>query len=99
MRADALTDRQVQILRVIRNWIADHGEGHSIRQIGERVGLSSSSSVADQLDRLDDLWTDQPHRAALAFLPAWYLNPLVLLRHPVYRPVYEAERAGSAGAG
>lgn len=54
MRADALTDRQVQILRVIRNWIADHGEGPSIRQIGERVGLSSTSSVAYQLGRLED---------------------------------------------
>ncbi|MFI7368228.1 hypothetical protein ACIBO4_39415 [Streptomyces sp. NPDC050149] len=31
---------------MIRNWIADHGEGPSIRQIGERVGLASSSSVA-----------------------------------------------------
>ncbi|MFG2632181.1 LexA family protein [Streptomyces sp. NPDC048473] len=51
---DAPTDRQVQILRVIRNWIVDHGEGPSIRQIGERVGLSSSSSVAYQLSRLED---------------------------------------------
>ncbi|MER6237664.1 hypothetical protein ABT185_16615 [Streptomyces clavifer] len=49
MSIDAPTDRQVQILRVIRNWIADHGEGPSIRQIGEQVGLSSSSSVAYQL--------------------------------------------------
>ncbi|MFE4692061.1 LexA family protein [Streptomyces sp. NPDC056749] len=55
MSTDAPTDRQVQILRVIRNWIADHGEGPSIRQIGERVGLSSSSSVAYQLARLEDL--------------------------------------------
>ncbi|WP_331754016.1 hypothetical protein [Streptomyces sp. NBC_00826] len=46
MSTDAPIDRQVQILWVIRNWIADHGEGPSIRQIGERVGLSSSSSVA-----------------------------------------------------
>ncbi|MEU1495739.1 MarR family transcriptional regulator [Streptomyces sp. NPDC005776] len=55
MSTDTPTDRQVQILRVIRNWIADHGEGPSIRQIGERVGLSSSSSVAYQLARLEDL--------------------------------------------
>ncbi|WLQ69410.1 LexA family protein [Streptomyces glycanivorans] len=34
--------------------MADHGEGPSIRQIGERVGLSSSSSVAYQLARLED---------------------------------------------
>ncbi|MEU9200411.1 winged helix DNA-binding protein [Streptomyces sp. DT224] len=55
MSVDVPTDRQVQILRVIRNWIADHGEGPSIRQIGERVGLSSSSSVAYQLGRLETL--------------------------------------------
>ncbi|WP_327713297.1 winged helix DNA-binding protein (plasmid) [Streptomyces sp. NBC_00464] len=55
MSIDAPTDRQVQILRVIRNWIADHGEGPSIRQIGERVGLSSTSSVAYQLGRLEGL--------------------------------------------
>ncbi|MFJ3128031.1 hypothetical protein ACIPJO_34670 [Streptomyces sp. NPDC086993] len=54
MSTDAPTDRQAQILRVIRNWIADHGEGPSIRQIGEQVGLSSSSSVAYQLARLED---------------------------------------------
>ncbi|WP_405204073.1 winged helix DNA-binding protein [[Kitasatospora] papulosa] len=55
MSAGAPTDRQAQILRVIRHWIADHGEGPSIRQIGERVGLSSTSSVAYQLVRLEDL--------------------------------------------
>ncbi|MEV0749829.1 MarR family transcriptional regulator [Streptomyces sp. NPDC050273] len=54
MSIDAPTDRQGQILRVIRNWIADQGERPSIRQIGDRVGLSSSSSVAYQLDRLED---------------------------------------------
>ncbi|MFF4249063.1 hypothetical protein ACFYY2_32025 [Streptomyces sp. NPDC001822] len=40
---------------MIRNWIADHGEGPSIRQIGARVGLSSTSSGAYQLGRLEDL--------------------------------------------
>ncbi|MFG2676856.1 hypothetical protein [Streptomyces sp. NPDC048445] len=33
--------------------MADHDEGPSIRQIGERLGLSSSSSVAYQLGRLE----------------------------------------------
>ncbi|MFC8596677.1 LexA family protein [Streptomyces atroolivaceus] len=61
MSVDAPTDRQVQILRVIRNWIADHGEGPSIRQIGERIGLSSSSSVAYQLARLRTVdWSGAP---------------------------------------
>ncbi|TXL83651.1 hypothetical protein [Streptomyces sp. IB2014 016-6] len=43
------TERLVQILRVIRSWIADHGEGPSLRQIGDLVGLSSTASVAYQL--------------------------------------------------
>ncbi|MFJ3438871.1 hypothetical protein ACIPMU_35705 [Streptomyces cyaneofuscatus] len=44
-----LSVRQEAILRVIRSWIMEHGEG----QIGPRVGLSSTSSVAYQLGRLE----------------------------------------------
>jgi repressor LexA len=54
MRDDAPTERQAQILRVIGNWIADHGEGPSIRQIGQLVGLSSTGSVAYQLGKLEE---------------------------------------------
>jgi SOS-response transcriptional repressor LexA len=54
MRDDAPTERQAQILRVIGNWIADHGEGPSIRQIGQLVGLSSIASVAYQLGKLEE---------------------------------------------
>jgi SOS-response transcriptional repressor LexA len=50
---DHLTSRQEGILGCIREWIAETGEGPSIRQIGQRVGLSSSSSVAYQLGRLE----------------------------------------------
>ncbi|WP_326770928.1 hypothetical protein OG978_45645 (plasmid) [Streptomyces sp. NBC_01591] len=42
---DALSARQEAILRTIRDWIAENGESPSVRQIGERVGLSSTSSV------------------------------------------------------
>ncbi|MFE7112748.1 MarR family transcriptional regulator [Streptomyces sp. NPDC057575] len=35
-------------------WIAETGERPSVRQIAERVGLSSTSSVAYQLGRLED---------------------------------------------
>ncbi|MDX3855609.1 LexA family protein [Streptomyces sp. AK02-01A] len=48
------SDRQQQILRAIRVWIAEHGEGPSVREIGRAVGLSSSSSVAYQLSRLEE---------------------------------------------
>ncbi|MFF3400384.1 hypothetical protein ACFYW6_17870 [Streptomyces sp. NPDC002659] len=49
---DHLSARQ-RILGCIQEWIAETGEGPSIRQIGQRVGLSSSSSVAYQLGRLE----------------------------------------------
>ncbi|MEV7715668.1 MarR family transcriptional regulator [Streptomyces sp. NPDC088270] len=52
-RPDALSARQEAILRAIRDWIAETGESPSVRQIGERVGLSSTSSVAYQLGRLE----------------------------------------------
>ncbi|MFF1847135.1 hypothetical protein ACFVW9_36345 [Streptomyces sp. NPDC058217] len=56
MRRDGgLSPRQESILRVIRNSIIECGEGPTVRQIGERVGLSSTSSVAYQLGRLEAL--------------------------------------------
>ncbi|MET9483617.1 MarR family transcriptional regulator [Streptomyces sp. NPDC006638] len=48
------TERQEQILRVVRTWIAEHGEGPTIREIGLEVGLSSTSSVAYQLRRMEE---------------------------------------------
>ncbi|MFB8347895.1 LexA family protein [Streptomyces niveus] len=49
------TERQVQILRAVRSWIADHGEGPSVREIADLVGLSSTGSVAYQLARMEAL--------------------------------------------
>ncbi|MET8380902.1 hypothetical protein [Streptomyces microflavus] len=47
MRPDrALSVRQEAIMRLIRFWITEHGEGPTIRPVGARVGLSSTSSVA-----------------------------------------------------
>ncbi|HET6360095.1 MarR family transcriptional regulator [Streptomyces sp.] len=51
---DRLSARQESILRCITGWIAEHGEAPTIREIGESVGLSSTSSVAYQLRRLED---------------------------------------------
>ncbi|MFD4763896.1 LexA family protein [Streptomyces sp. NPDC058439] len=53
-RPDAPSARQEAILAAIRDWIAETGESPSVRQIGARVGLSSTSSVAYQLGRLED---------------------------------------------
>ncbi|MFD7233186.1 hypothetical protein [Streptomyces sp. NPDC059881] len=50
---DELTDRQARILR-FTDHIVDTGQGPSIRRIGVLDGLSSSSSVAYQLGRLEE---------------------------------------------
>ncbi|MFC9754700.1 hypothetical protein [Streptomyces sp. NPDC056921] len=54
IRPDALSAWQEAVLRAIRDWIAETGEDPSVRQIGGRVGLSSTSSVAYRLGRLED---------------------------------------------
>lgn len=48
------TARQMQILRALRDWITEHGEAPSIRQLGAQIGLSSTGSVAYQLARLEE---------------------------------------------
>nr|WP_202542090.1 hypothetical protein [Streptomyces sp. SID2563] len=50
-----MSARQETVLRAVREWIAEHGEGPSVRQVGARVGLSSTSSVVYQLGRLEEL--------------------------------------------
>ena len=50
---DGLTNRQRRILDVITEALADHGYPPSVREVGEAVGLTSSSSVAHQLKTLE----------------------------------------------
>ena len=52
---DRLTQQQARILECIRDWTAEHGKAPSMREIGRRVGLSSTGSVAYQLDRMEQL--------------------------------------------
>ncbi|MBV8531487.1 MAG: transcriptional repressor LexA [Candidatus Eremiobacteraeota bacterium] len=47
------TERQRRILEVIRNFTAEHGYPPSVREIGERVGLSSSSTIHAHLKALE----------------------------------------------
>ncbi|HVN70277.1 MAG TPA: transcriptional repressor LexA [Candidatus Binatia bacterium] len=47
------TERQRRILDVIRNFTAEHGYPPSVREIGERVGLSSSSTIHAHLKALE----------------------------------------------
>jgi repressor LexA len=52
--ASGLTQRQQRVLEVIRDSIEGRGYPPSMREIGERVGLTSSSSVAHQLRTLEE---------------------------------------------
>src|SRR5579863_4116597 len=47
------TERQQRILEVIRAFTAEHGYPPSVREIGERVGLSSSSTIHAHLKALE----------------------------------------------
>jgi len=47
------TERQRRILEVISEYAAEHGYPPSVREIGERVGLSSSSTVQSHLKTLE----------------------------------------------
>jgi repressor LexA len=49
----ALTPRQRKVLEVIRDWVERFGYPPSVREIGEAVGLTSTSSVAHQLRALE----------------------------------------------
>src|SRR3954470_7179742 len=49
-----LTPRQQRVLTVIRESLARRGYPPSMREIGELVGLTSSSSVAHQLRTLEE---------------------------------------------
>jgi repressor LexA len=52
--ASGLTPRQQRVLEVIRDSIERRGYPPSMREIGELVGLTSSSSVAHQLRTLEE---------------------------------------------
>lgn len=50
-----LTDRQLQIARVIREWADLNGYPPTVREIGTAVGLRSPSTVAHHLQALERL--------------------------------------------
>ncbi|MFX0579595.1 transcriptional repressor LexA [Nocardia nepalensis] len=49
-----LPPRQQRILATIRDWVVRHGYAPNTREIGEAVGLRSSSSVSKHLKSLED---------------------------------------------
>ena len=61
--ADGLTLRQRRILEMIKDTVERRGYPPSIREMGDAVGLASSSSVAHQLKMLE-----AQSKGALAYL-------------------------------
>jgi repressor LexA len=71
--ASGLTPRQRKVLDVIRAAVAARGYPPSVREIGEAVGLTSTSSVAHQLKVLQEkgFLRRDPHRPrAMEVLPS-----------------------------
>jgi repressor LexA len=52
--ASSLPPRQQRILVAIRDWVVRHGYSPSTRQLGDAVGLRSSSSVSKHLASLEE---------------------------------------------
>ncbi|UJW29579.1 transcriptional repressor LexA [Saccharothrix sp. AJ9571] len=52
--ASALPERQQRILVTIQDWVNRHGYSPSTREIGDAVGLRSSSSVSKHLAALEE---------------------------------------------
>jgi repressor LexA len=68
MSERAVTEKQKRILDVIREFTSEHGYPPSVREIGEAVGLSSSSTVQSHLKTLERrgmLWRDPTKPRAL----------------------------------
>lgn len=67
-----LTLRQRRVLEIIRSWVATVGYPPSVREIGDAVGLTSTSSVAHQLRTLERkgyLRRDPNRPRAMGMLP------------------------------
>jgi repressor LexA len=84
-----LTERQRRVLEVIRDWLDRFGYPPSVREIGEAVGLTSTSSVAHQLRALERkgyLRRDPNRPRAVGVLPPDSDGDEVLGSRP--RPTY-----------
>lgn len=84
----ALTERQRKVLTVIRDSVADRGYPPSIREIGDAVGLTSTSSVAHQLRTLE----------RKGYLRRDPNRPRAVDVRGLDSPTDSADQAGAAGA-
>lgn len=98
---DDLSPRQRRVLEVIRDWVQRFGYPPSVREIGEAVGLTSTSSVAHQLRALERkgyLRRDPNRPRAVGIRPAEPVletpEPEQARPHPIYVPVVGRIAAG-----
>ena len=97
-----LTLRQRKVLAVIRDWIDQYGYPPSVREIGEAVGLTSTSSVAYQLRALERkgfLRRDPNRPRAVGMVPTETegdFDPLAEPK-PAYVPVLGSVSASASG--
>lgn len=94
---DGLTPRQRRVLEVIREWVERRGYPPSVREIGEAVGLNSTSSVAHQLRALERkgyLRRDPNRPRAVGVLPPDPDGETATRPRPAYVPVVGRIAAG-----
>lgn len=100
MAETTTTERQQKILDVIREFTSERGYPPSVREIGERVGLSSSSTVQSHLKTLErngHLRRDPTKPRALVpagYKPAETHDPEGQDRNVAYVPVVGKVAAG-----
>ena len=94
---EGLSPRQQQILEVIKAWIDRFGYPPSVREIGEAVGLTSTSSVSHQLRTLQRkgyLRRDANRPRAVGVLTAQAEVETAPLPKPAYVPLVGRIAAG-----
>jgi repressor LexA len=95
----ALSERQEKVLQFVRDAVRRHGYPPSIREIGEAVGLRSTSSVSHQLRMLQKKGYLQRHSGrprTTELLPA---PAPAAASHPAPRGAAAADRPAPRGAG
>jgi len=50
-----MTDRQAQVLRIIRQWFRERGYAPTTREIGRAIGVNNPNGVQEHLVRLEKL--------------------------------------------
>ncbi|UJW36280.1 transcriptional repressor LexA [Saccharothrix sp. AJ9571] len=96
---ESLTVRQSQVLEVIRAWVERFGYPPSVREIGEAVGLNSTSSVSHQLRALQRKGylrrdANRPRAVGVLAADAEPGSPIEQMPKPAYVPLVGRIAAG-----